>query len=163
MSVRAIAEEEWDVVPTADVVVPTLSSQQYYVLRQSASAGPQDWSVSPQPWVADVVSRLREITSWPEDWDQAGAHRVQGSAATALVRILLRNSAAIPRPPVVMASTDGGVTASWSASEAEVLLSVGARGTSATVYCADLLLGTEWEGPVGYEPEPFYKLIWRMD
>lgn len=138
----------------------TLSARQIITWSMLESGSYAAWT--PESWLADALRDLRDVFALPPGWDSYGAPAIDPDAAAVareVLRLLAEENA--PRPRVVPTS-DGGIHLDWHGAGVEFQLEIEPQPERVTLFFSDLGTGAYWEGPLGEEPEPFSKLLWRI-
>lgn len=139
----------------------TLSGRQIIVFGPMLDTGATvAWT--PESWLQGALQDLQALAALRPGWDSYGASAIDADTATLaseVLRVLADGNA--PRPALVPTS-DGGIQIEWFGAGLEFQLELEPRTEHITLFFRDLDTGAFWEGPLGEEPEPFPKLLWRV-
>jgi hypothetical protein len=116
-----------------------------------SNARNRDWRVQAN----DVMGGLRRLRA---GWDGFAA-AIPTAAAMDTARSILWQLPDYAPEPRVTPTTEGGLQLEWFHEDLDITLEV-INQHEISVYYRDEVC--EWEGPLGSEPEPIAKLLWRF-
>jgi hypothetical protein len=112
-------------------------------------------------WLLNALRDLTRLTQLPAGWDGYGAKRVSTKAFERAVQVLANPDLESAPPPLVTATTTGGVVCEWRGGKVELQIEVNPTGVVDT-YIVDGNSGTEWETSYGEEPDGLAKWAWKL-
>ncbi|MGH9893856.1 MAG: hypothetical protein ACREA0_18100, partial [bacterium] len=136
-------------------------SQQHVVLWSLLDPN-ESGASSPAPWIGPAERRLEQLLTLEPGWDSYGGLPIDRQVASRVANVLhVLARAQAPQPQLVPLSS-GGMHLEWYGQNIEMALEMEPDSDELTVFYADLGTGGSWQGPIGDEPEPLEKVLWRL-
>jgi hypothetical protein len=119
-------------------------------------------SADPAPWIASAEARLEQLLTLEPGWDSYGGRPIARETASRVVGLLRSLARAHSPEPYLVPLSSGGMHLEWHAHGIELSLEVEPEADEITLFYSDLGTGGSWQGPIGEEPEPLEKVLWRL-
>lgn len=123
--------------------------------RTSATTG---GDLQANEWLPEALGDLVRLSAIGERWDGQAAHAPTIAAIRSAASTLVALPMGAPKPQVGP-DVDGSIHVEWVVDRLDLTLTCGYDGEVSVFYGDG---DSEWEGPLGSEPDGFDKLLWRV-